>query len=693
MPTTNSPPPSILIAGITPYFLERGALPVPKRAAEGGSGSGWFEEHAAEIRKKALVDPWWREHTIFIGAGTKLPFSPFLRKLAAMGYAKVDRVEARGEFVNRGGIVDIFPINLEYPVRIEFSGNRVERVIVLPRETPPKATAPPRFRSPSEYEQLWLAGIKPGDFMVHVDHGIGIFQGYAERSTQYYVLEYAPPRKGGMPDRLLVPRLQDPKLSRYIGFETPTIHRLGGTAWESTKRRARADTQKFAEELMGLYRNRAHASRPPHPEQAEIERHLAHSFLYEETGDQKRAITDIHNDLSSERPMDRLLLGDVGFGKTEVALRAAARVAMGGRQVAVLAPTTILADQHYQTFRERLKELPLALAVLTRLTPKRNIKRIVHEIASGKIDITIGTHRLLSRDLQWRDLGLVIIDEEQRFGVRHKEYFKKLRAAIDILSLSATPIPRTLSLTLAKFRDVSIMREAPLGRMPIRTFILPFSKHIVTEAIAAERKRGGQTFYLWNRIENIDVIRRDIERLAPGARVSTLHGRMPEASLIRVMHEFRSGAIDILLATTIIENGLDLPSVNTLIVANASRLGLAQAYQIRGRIGRGDTPAYAYFLYPVRGRTPKASAIPGKAERASRGVHPVRGLTEKAALRLEALKEAEELGSGFQVALRDLEIRGAGNVLGRQQSGTVNRVGLNLYAQLLGEALEEFEPR
>ncbi len=731
MPITTSPPRSILIAGITPYFLERGVL--------------WFQEHHGEIQKKSRRDAWWGEHTLFLEAGARMALSALIRKLAEMGYVKVGQVAGRGEFAARGGIIDISPINRAEPIRAEFSGNVIERLIILPQALAQKKkkAAPPK--DPTEYERLWLSGLREGDFMVHVDHGIGLFRGFIKNGEvtdyksqitngpkiqpsspepqvegnskfkmdlefarqpglrpgevepgawdlEFYVLEYAPARRGGMPDRLLVPRAQSPKLSRYIGFETPAIHRLGATAWESTQRRAREDTRKFAEELMGLYRNRAAASRPPYPEHAEVERHLAHSFLYEETEDQKRAIADVRRDLSGERPMDRLLLGDVGFGKTEVALRAAARAAMSGRQIAVLAPTTILADQHYGTFCERLQGLPFEVAMLTRLTPKRDIRGIIHRIASGKIDITIGTHRLLSRDLHWRDLGLAIIDEEQRFGVRHKEHFKKFRAGVDVLSLSATPIPRTLSLALAKFRDVSLIREAPRGRMPVKTFVLPFSRRIIAEAITEERKRGGQIFYLWNRIENIDVVRRDIERLARGARIASLHGRMPEKSLIRVMHEFRSGAIDILLATTIIENGLDLPSVNTLIVADAARLGLAQAYQIRGRVGRGDQPAYAYFLYPIRGRAPKASAIPPKAKQASGGVRPARGLSEKAALRLEALKEAEALGSGFQVALRDLEIRGAGNVLGRQQSGTMNRVGLNLYAQLLGEALEGLKP-
>lgn len=671
---------------MTPYFLERSIF--------------WFTEHADEIRTKALKDSWWRERTLFLETGARLPFSPFLRTLADMGYVKVGQAERHGEFATRGGIVDVFPINLAYPIRIEFSGNTLERILPVPLAEEPKPIKRPQPKTASEYERLWLAGIKPGDYLVHLDHGIGIFKGFLsndprmnsnvsripfenhsrkfgkdsrnyeiregfEKLQEFYIIEYAPPRRGGMPDRLLVPRKQAQRLSRYIGFETPATHRLGGTAWEHTTQRAREDARQLAQELIALYSRRAAASRPPYPLHADIERRLAHSFPYDETEDQKRAILEIHEDLSAERPMDRLLLGDVGFGKTEVAIRAAARAAYSGKQVALLSPTTILADQHYSTFRERFSGLPLEIAMLSRLTPKRETKQVIESIRNGNIDIVIGTHRLLSHDIVFRDLGLVIIDEEQRFGVRHKEKFKQLRAEVDILSLSATPIPRTLSLALAKFRDISLIQTPPPSRLPIQTFVLPFSEKITAEAVAAERTRKGQIFYLWNRIETIEAIRRDIERLAPKSRIAILHGRMAEPELIRVMHEFRSGVIDILVATTIIENGLDLPSVNTLIVANAARLGLAQAYQIRGRIGRGDKPAYAYFLYPAR------------------------SLTEKGKLRLKALKEAEGLGSGFQIALKDLEIRGAGNVLGRQQSGTMNKVGLNLYAQLLGEALEE----
>lgn len=693
MPITNKNiQPTILIAGITPYFLERGVF--------------WFENHFENIRKRAHREEWWRLHTAFVETGGRLSFSPFLRKLADMGYAKTRLVENRGEFAVRGGIVDVFPINMDEPIRIEFSGNIVERILTIPIPKPPPRQKVRTAKDATEHERMWLAHLRPGDYVVHIDHGIGIFRGFAEtidqvdendkddkivrcgersnpsalsnsgeagmihqteRLTNYYVLEYAPPRRGGTPDRLFVPRDQAKKISRYIGFDTPAIHRLGGIAWEGTLRKAKEDALKFASELLLVLKNRTAALRPPYPQDHAIERELEHSFAHETTGDQIKAIRDIHRDLSQERPMDRLLVGDVGFGKTEVAVRAAARIAANAKQVAVLTPTTVLADQHFATFAERLKGLPLKISLLSRLTPKKDIANILRDIKSGNADIVIGTHRLLSRDVSWRDLGLVIIDEEQRFGVRHKEAFKKLRAGIDVLSLSATPIPRTLSLALAKFRDLSLIHEPPRGRLPVQTFILPYSERIVAEAIRAEKERGGQVFYLWNRIENIESVRRALERLAPSSRIAVLHGRMRERELIRVMHDFRAGAIDILIATTIIENGLDLPAANTLIVANATRLGLSQAYQIRGRIGRGEVAARAYFLYPRR------------------------SLNKKSAMRLDALREAEKLGSGFSIALKDLEIRGAGNVLGKQQSGAVNRVGLNLYAQMLGEALERLE--
>lgn len=651
MPTTRADSKTFCVAGITPYFLERGAL--------------WFAEHAADIRRKAHRDDWWRRHTLFLEEDAVLPFSPMLRKLADMGYAKVSQVAARGEFAVRGGILDVFPINREQALRIEFDGNAVSRVIELPvlRAEPLSVLRP---KDPTTYETLWLSNLKPGVFVVHADHGIGVFRGFEkDRGTEFYSIEYAPPRRGGMPDRLLVPRRQSPKLSRYVGFETPTVHRLGGMAWETTKRKVREDAQHFAEELVGIFRKRIAASRPPYPRHAEVGRELDHSFAYAMTGGQRRALAAIESDLSQAKPMDRLLVGDVGFGKTEVAIRVAARAAYSGRQVAVLAPTTVLADQHGETFRQRLGALPINVALLSRLASRREARRIIREIRNGAVDIAVGTHRLLSADIAWRDLGLVIIDEEQRFGVHQKETFKKFRAAIDMLSLSATPIPRTLSLALAKLRDVSLIEEPPAGRFPTKTFVLPYAAAAAREAIQAELARGGQVFYLWNRIETLDTVRRDVAAMAARARIAVLHGRMREQELIRTMHGFREGTVDVLVATTIIENGLDLPNVNTLVVANASRLGLAQAHQLRGRIGRGDRPSYAYFFFPPR------------------------SLTDEARLRLDALREAEGPGAGMQLALRDLEIRGAGNVLGRQQSGAVNRVGLNLYAHLLGEALEE----
>lgn len=650
---------TILIAGITPYFLERGPL--------------WFQENLEAIRRKAKTDAWWERHTLFIERDAALPFSPFLRKLVDLGYVKVARVENRGEFASRGGIVDVFPVNLEEALRLEFSGNAVADVFPLPLEAEVLPLKAITVKDPTEYERLWLSHLRPGDYLVHLDHGIGVFRGFTRDTTrinadtEFYVVEYAAPRTGGMPDRLFVPRTQAKKLSRYIGFETPAIHRLGGMVWETTKRKAKAEALTFAKELMEIFKTRVKILRQPYPLHQEIEHTLAHSFPHEETPDQERALAEIHGDLSAEKPMDRLLLGDVGFGKTELALRAAGRIAYSGKQVALLAPTTILADQHFATFTDRLKKFPLQVEMLTRLTPKRKVPAIIEGIRTGSVDIAIGTKRLLSRDVAWHDLGLVIVDEEQRFGVREKESLKQLRGEIDILSLSATPIPRTLSLALSKFRDLSYIQTPPPGRLPIQTFVLPFSGRTVAEAIAAERKRRGQVFYLWNKIENIEAVKRDIQKLAPKSNIAILHGRMREPELLRTMQDFRKGKIEILLATTIIENGLDLPGVNTLIVANAGRLGLSQAYQIRGRIGRGDVLSYAYFLYPVR------------------------SLSEKAKLRLQALKEAEGLGAGFQIALKDLEIRGAGNVLGKQQSGAMNRVGLNFYAQLLGEALEQLE--
>jgi transcription-repair coupling factor (superfamily II helicase) len=364
--------------------------------------------------------------------------------------------------------------------------------------------------------------------------------------------------------------------------------------------------------------------------------------------------------------MDRIVCGDVGFGKTEIALRAMVKAINSGLQAALICPTTILANQHYQNFRERLKNLPIKIALLSRLQSKKEQKKIVEELRIGEFDIVIGTHRLLSKDIEFKNLGLLVIDDEQRFGVRQKEKFKKIRTSLDILSLSATPIPRTLYLALSSMKNISLIQTPPAGRLPVKTLILPFSEKTIKEAIENEISRGGQVYYLHNRVETIEAVKKFLENLVPKASFGIAHGRLKEKELIKVMSEFQDKKISVLVATTIIENGLDLPNVNTLIVADATHLGLSQAYQIRGRIGRSHIPAFAYFLYPSR-------------------------LNDKAKLRLNALKEAEELGSGYRIALKDLEIRGAGNILGKEQSGNINSVGLNLYCQILSETIEKMK--
>ena len=364
--------------------------------------------------------------------------------------------------------------------------------------------------------------------------------------------------------------------------------------------------------------------------------------------------------------MDRLLCGDVGFGKTEVALRAMIKVVKSGYQVAMICPTTILANQHFQNFKERLKNLPIRISLLSRLQSKREQKEIIEKLKKGEIDILVGTHRILSKDVSFKNLGLLVIDDEQRFGVLQKEKLKKLRSSLDVLSLSATPIPRTLYLSLCSLRDISLIQTPPKGRLAVKTFIEPFSEKIIKKAIENEISRKGQVYYLHNRVETIRVAKEFLQNLIPRAKFGIAHGRLKERDLIKVMTEFQKGKIDVLVATTIIENGLDFPNVNTLIVADATRLGLAEAYQIRGRIGRSNLQAFAYFLY---------------------GSH----LTERAKERLKALKEAKELGSGYKIALKDLEMRGAGNILGKEQSGNINRVGLNLYCQMLSGAIEKLK--
>ncbi|GAB4243756.1 MAG: transcription-repair coupling factor [Deltaproteobacteria bacterium] len=516
-------------------------------------------------------------------------------------------------------------------------------------------------------EEFSLADLRVNDPAVHVDHGIGIYRGLLRREAagtegDYLVLEYA----GG--DRLFVPVEKMSRVQRYVASEEgrARLSRLGGTAWQRAKRKVRDDLLAMAQELVDLQAKRQVAEKAPVPPPDAAFREFEAAFPHEETPDQEQAIREVLSDLSSPRPMDRLVCGDVGYGKTEVAIRAAFQVVMGGKQAAVLVPTTVLAEQHYQTFTRRLAGYPVRIANLSRFRARREQAEVVNGIAKGTVDIVIGTHRLLQRDVTFANLGLVVIDEEQRFGVAHKERLKRMRAAVDVLTLSATPIPRTLHMAFSGIRDVSLIATPPEDRLSIRTFVVPFSGETVREAAEREIRRGGQVFFVHNRVQTLPAMERYLRELLPDARIAVGHGRMDEETLSAAMDDFAARRADILLCTAIIEAGLDLPNANTILVNHAHRFGLAQLYQLRGRVGRDRHRAYAYFLVP-------------------KDV----SLTRDAMKRLAVLEELTELGSGFRIASHDLEIRGAGNLLGKDQSGRIHQVGYELYTQLLSEAVAE----
>lgn len=517
----------------------------------------------------------------------------------------------------------------------------------------------------------FLAEVNPGDYVVHQEYGIGRFEGLIKLDATGVEREYLLIRYAGT-DKLYIPTDQLDRVTRFIGMgdAVPALSKLGTTEWTRAKSRAKESVQEIARDLLKLYSSReavpGHAY-PPDSEQPWLQE-LEDAFPYDETPDQERAIAEVKADMERPRPMDRLVCGDVGYGKTEVALRAAFKAVLDQRQVAILVPTTILALQHFNTFRERLKAFPVRVELLSRFRSEKEQKQVLEDLALGKVDIIIGTHRLLQKDVVFLNLGLLIIDEEQRFGVVHKERLKQLRHEIDVLTMTATPIPRTLHMSLVNVRDMSVIETPPQERLPIRTAIREHEENLIREAILREIDRGGQIFFVHNRVQGIQVIAQKLQKLIPEARIIVGHGQMPEDQLERVMVDFSAGEYDVLLSTTIIENGLDIPNANTIIVNNASMFGLAQLYQLRGRVGRGTHQAYAYFLYNKETRlTP---------------------LQEK---RLRAIFEATELGAGFRIAMKDLEIRGAGNLLGAEQSGFMNSVGFDLYCKLLAEAVEELQ--
>lgn len=521
-------------------------------------------------------------------------------------------------------------------------------------------------RVAQEADQEFLSSIKEGDFVVHFDHGIGRFVGMKENilegvKKEYFYLEYAEQ------DKLFVPVETAEKLSKYIGLGHPISHRLHGAAWHSIRQRVGKDTLEFAKRLLARQAQRETIKGETFASPSQEEQQLAQSFIYQETPDQERTIGEVRRDLQKEKPMDRLIVGDVGFGKTEIAVRAAFAAVGNEKQVALLAPTTVLAQQHYDTFRERLKDFPCAIALLSRFQTKSEQKKIIAKIKKGTADIVIGTHRLLQKDINFANLGLVIIDEEQRFGVDQKEIFKKLNPRVHLLTLTATPIPRTLHLSLAGLRNISVIRTPPPGRLPITTVIQPYTEELTKKAIMEEVARRGQVYFLHNDIETIRLTTQALRKLAPKARIDYAHGRLIEKKLIDIFKNFDTKRIDVLVSTTIIENGLDLPNVNTLIVEDATQFGLAQLYQLRGRIGRGPRQAYAYFFYQSQ------------------------KLSLDAKKRLRALLEAKELGTGYELARRDMEIRGIGNIVGPQQHGNACAIGLHLYTSLLQQAIAEIK--
>ena len=610
--------------------------------------------------------------------GQRQPMSRVVEQLLQFDYRRVDEVADPGAFAVRGGILDLFPATFESPLRIEFDGPRLASirsfnpetletldrhtmVVVLPRGVHARPSAQVPFEGTLDLEE--------GDAVVHLDHGIGRYLGRAmiesSRGRQEaLIMEYA----GG--DRLYVPIDQLHLVQKYSAFGSrpPSLHTLGGTAWARAKAKAYAGAWVYAKSLLELQARRlalpGHAFSADHEWQHAFER----DFPYRETPDQLTATEDVKRGMEQPQPMDRVLLGDVGYGKTEIALRAAFKAVMDHTQVAVLVPTTLLAYQHYRTFTKRMQHYPVQVEMLSRFQSDAQQRAIVHALAQGTCDVVIGTHRLLSGDIRFKDLGLLVVDEEQRFGVKDKEHLKQWRSQLDVLSLSATPIPRTLYLALVGARDMSLITTPPENRHPIDTQVVEEDDESMRRWIMREMGRRGQVFVVHNRVRSIHRLAERIAALVPSARIGVAHGQMAEDELEQMMVSFMAGELDVLVTTTIIESGIDIPNANTLIVHRAEQFGLAELYQLRGRVGRFNRKAYAYLIV---------------------GKDAV--LTEEARRRLSALSEHTALGSGFTIAMEDLKIRGAGNVLGIEQSGHVTAVGFDLYCRLLREAVDRIK--
>lgn len=612
-----------------------------------------------------------------------------LEKLVAYDYRSSKMVAVEGDFSSRGGIIDVYPITFECPIRIELHGDKVESIrsfdvisgamvsehtIVIILSTKGIKSAhlkAPYYGFGEEIPIHNFVDIKAGDYVVHINHGIGRYLGIKKLRHEHgykdhIVIEYADG------DKLYVPCDQLYMVQKYIGFEghAPKLYKLGSQLWEKVKAKARDGIYILANEMLELQAMRAALEGYRFSRDTEWQRELEKSFIYKETPDQTRTTLEVKRDMESSKPMDRLVCGDVGYGKTEVALRATFKAVMDNKQVAILVPTTILAEQHYNTFTNRLKDYPVVVEMLSRFRTDRQQELIVKGLREGVVDVVIGTHRLLSPDIKFKDLGLVIIDEEQRFGVKHKEKLKQLRLLVDVLTLTATPIPRTLYMSLMGTRDMSIINTSPAGRLPIETTVCEFDEHILKKAILREMNRGGQTYFVHNRVQGIEKVCERLAKIIPEAQIGIGHGQMKEKNLEEVMLRFINHQIDVLVSTTIIESGIDIPNANTLIVNNADQFGLADLYQLRGRVGRFMNKAYAYFLIP------KDFVVTSDSHR-----------------RLHALEKFTELGSGFKIAMEDLQIRGAGNLLGSEQHGHIMAVGFDLYCRLLREAVNSLKSK
>ena len=601
------------------------------------------------------------------------------KELVDLGYSRSQNVLEEGDFSIRGGIIDIFPVSFECPLRIELEIDKINSIysfntitgkriwehnsaIILPKKIA-KSMKPTHLSEEIPINNF--VDLEIGDYAVHTQHGIGRYMGInkllvKDNYQDHFVLEY----DGG--DKLYVPTDQLNLIQKYIGFEhrPPKLYKLGSSEWQRLKSRTEKGVKRLALDLLQIQALRNSLPGFKFSPDTDWQSQFEKTFPFKETEDQNVAASEVKKDMQSERPMDRLICGDVGYGKTEVAMRAAFKAVMDNKQVAFLVPTTILAEQHFYNFSKRLKDFPVNVQMLSRFRTESEQKQIIEGLKNGSVDIVIGTHRLLSDDIEFRELGLVIVDEEQRFGVEAKEKFKRLRLLVDILTLTATPIPRTLYMSLMDAKDMSTINTPPQNRIPIKTFVTEFDDDLVKQAISKELSRDGQIYFVHNRIKGIEKVRNKISDLARQCKIAVAHGQMPSRELEHIMLDFLKGDIDILVCTMIIQAGIDIPNANTLIVNNAENFGLADLHQLRGRVGRFTRQAYAYFLFPQK-----------------------KVLSQEAGKRLNAIEEHSELGSGFKIAFEDLQLRGAGNLLGTQQHGYITAVGFDLYCRLLREAI------